>query len=225
MTARTKYLAVLLACLALVASGCGSSSSKDGNGSSTSATGECKYIKSGQPAARKVKFPSSTPTETGSVKVEIGTNFGDVAAVLDAKNAPCAVNSFLSLAKQGYYDKTNCSRVAFNSQGPFAIVQCGDPTGTGAGAPGYRFAEEVTGKETYSAGVIAMAKASTPASTGGQFFIALADTQLGPEYTVLGKLSTQGLKTMRKAGLAALKGKTDGYDGPPATKVELTKVR
>lgn len=217
MTARTKYLAVLLASLALVVSGCGSAA-KD-----KASAGACSYLKDDQPAARKVKLPSSTPTETGTVKVTIGTNFGNVDADLDAKNAPCAVNSFLSLAEQGYYDKTNCSRVSYDTRG-FALLQCGDPTGTGGGAPGYRFKEEVTGKEKYTAGVIAMAKADTPASTGGQFFIILADTQLPPEYTVLGKLSDQGLTVIRKAGMAALKGKTDGYDGPPATKVELTKV-
>lgn len=223
MNPRTKYLAVLLASLALVVSGCGSS----GNASKTSkdsSAGSCKYIRSDPPAARKVTLPPPTPTQTGSVEVTIGTNFGDVAVDLDAKNAPCAVNSFLSLAQQGYYDKTTCNRVAYDSRG-FALLQCGDPTGTGAGAPGYRFAEEVTGKETYGAGVIAMAKQDAPSSTGGQFFIMLDDTELPPQYTVMGRLNDQGLKVIRKAGAAALQGKADGYDGPPATKVELTSVK
>lgn len=223
MTARTKYLAVLLAALALVVSGCGGSGDTKSSSKKPGA-GACTYVASDQAPAREVRLPPATPTETGSVDVSIGTNFGEVTATLDAKNAPCAVNSFKSLAEQGYYDKTNCSRVSYDSRG-FALLQCGDPTGTGAGGPGYTFAEEVTGKETYGAGVIAMAKEDAPATTGSQFFIILADSQLPPEYTVLGKLSDQGLKVMRKAGQAALRGKTDGYDGTPATKVEVTSVK
>ena len=224
MTARTKYLVVLLASLALVASGCGSKDkgTDDGNGDAA-AGAECTYVDSGSEPARKVTKPPSSPAEHGPVDVTMETNFGKAPMTLDAKKAPCAVNSFLSLSEQGYYDKTDCSRVAFDSRG-FAILQCGDPTGTGGGDPGYRFAEEVDGTEKYTSGVVAMAKGSQPATTGGQFFVVLGDTQLGPEYTIFGKLSDQGLQVFRKAGTAALKGKKDGYDGPPATKVTITKV-
>jgi peptidyl-prolyl cis-trans isomerase B (cyclophilin B) len=224
VTARIRILAVLLACLSLVATGCGD---KGAGGktvkNSTAASGPCKYLDSGQPAARKVSKPPAEPAATGQVKVTIKTNFGDAALTLDAGNAPCAVNSFLSLSRQHYYDKTSCTRVSYDSRG-FAILQCGDPSGTGAGDPGYRYAEEVTGKEKYRSGMVAMAKETAPATSGSQFFVMLGDTQLPPQYTVLGQLSATGLAVFRKAGQAALAGKTDGYDGPPATKVEITGV-
>ncbi len=224
MTARTKYLAVLIAALALVASGCGGSGDTKSKSPKKPAAAACTYIAGDQAPARKVKLPPATPTETGSVDVSIGTNFGDMTATLDAKNAPCAVNAFLSLAKQGYYDKTTCHRVSVDSRG-FHILQCGDPTATGTGDPGYRYAEEVTGKETYGAGTLAMAKTQQPSSTGAQFFVVFGATQLPPEYTVLGKLTAEGLKVAQKATAAALKGKPDPYDGAPATKVDLTTVR
>jgi peptidyl-prolyl cis-trans isomerase B (cyclophilin B) len=230
-----KYLAVLLACLALVASGCGSTKDTGGSAkaksSATSSTspsassGACDYIASGQKPARKVKLPPANPTRKGSVKVTIGTNFGNMTAVLDAKNAPCAVNAFLSLAKQGYYDKTTCHRVSVNTSPPFHILQCGDPTATGSGDPGYRYAEELTGSETYGAGTLAMAKTQAPDTTGAQFFVDFGNTQLPPQYTVLGKLTPAGLKVAKVATAAALKGKPASYDGAPTTKVDLTRVR
>ncbi|MGI9156251.1 MAG: peptidylprolyl isomerase [Marmoricola sp.] len=243
MTAPTKHLAVLIACLALVASGCGAArdtnasgqDSSSGSASSTpssspstsvsaDASGACQYMPTGQQAARKVKLPAATPTEKGPVSVSIGTNFGNLTATLDGKTAPCAVNAFLSLAKQGYYDKTTCHRIAVDSRG-FHILQCGDPTATGAGGPGYQYAEEVTGNETYGAGTLAMAKTQAPSTTGAQFFVDFGPTQLPPQYTVLGKLTPAGLKVAKKAAAAALTGKPDPYDGAPSKKVELTKVR
>jgi peptidyl-prolyl cis-trans isomerase B (cyclophilin B) len=249
VTFRTAALAVLTAALAVAVSGCGSASSSDAGGSSsssksasasasassspaasdsasatpTAAPGACTWNDSGQPAARKVDKPGTKPL-TGKVKVTIGTNFGKSVAVLDAASAPCATTSFASLAKQGYYDKTTCTRVAYTS-GKVAILQCGDPSGTQSGGPGYQFAEEVTGKEVYGPGVIAMANSGQPGSTGGQFFVCLDTSQYPPDYTIIGKLTDAGLAVWRKAATAALKGQSDGYDGKPATPVNLTKVR
>ena len=64
----------------------------------------------------------------------IKTNFGDMPATLDGKQAPCAVNSFLSLSKQGYYDKTNCHRITSDKRG-FHVLQCGDPTAPAPATP------------------------------------------------------------------------------------------
>ena len=76
------------------------------------------------------------------------------------------------------------------------MLQCGDPTATGAGGPGYRFNDELTGTETYPAGTVAMAN-SGPNTNGSQFFLVFGDTQLSPDYTVFG--------TIDAAGIAALK--------------------
>ncbi len=228
MTARTKYLAVLLAALALVASGCGEKGASDAPAKSTpskasTAAGACKYPDSGQSPARKVDKPPASPVADGPVDVTIKTNFGDMTATLDAKNAPCAVNAFLSLAKQGYYDKTDCHRVTSASQG-FHVLQCGDPTGSGSGDPGYRYAQELTGAEDYKVGSLALANTGQPDSSGAQFFIDYDATTLQPAYTQFGQLSPAGLKVAQKAAKAATKGVPDGYDGAPKTKVTITGV-
>ena len=228
MTARTKYLTVLLAFLALVASGCGDKGTPETKSTPTKAassadSGACEYLDSGQQPAKKVQKPPSTPVADGPVDVTIKTNFGAMTATLDGKNAPCAVNSFLSLAKQGYYDKTDCHRITSDKRG-FHVLQCGDPTGTGSGDPGYRYAEELTGKEDYKVGSLALANTGQPTSSGAQFFINYDATTLPPNYTQFGQLSPQGLKVAQKAAKAATKGKPDGYDGKPATKVTITGV-
>lgn len=228
MTARTKYLAVLLAALALVASGCGdkgakSAPAKPSPSESATADAACQYLPSGQQPAKKVDKPPATPVADGPVKVTIKTNFGDMTATLDGKNAPCAVNSFLSLAKQGYYDKTDCHRITSDKRG-FHVLQCGDPTGTGRGDPGYRYAEELTGAENYKVGSLALANTGQPTSSGAQFFIDYDTTSLPPNYTQFGQLTPAGLKVAQKAAKAGVKGKPDGYDGKPATKVTITGV-
>lgn len=230
----TVMLSAMSAVVVLAVSGCGSSSSDSADGSAggtasssaSAAAGECAYPDDQlvPQAAKKVDKPPTKPAYSGKVDVTITTNQGKIPFVFDADNAPCAVNSVLSLAKQNFYDNSPCSRVAYQSAG-FAILQCGDPTGTGAGGPGYVFMEEVTGEETYGAGVIALAKRQDAASTGGQFFIMFGDTQLPAQYTVLGKVANaKGMAVITKASKVALKGKQDGYDGKPAGPVVVKSI-
>jgi len=109
---------------------------------------------------------------------------GPIVMTFDRANAPCTVNSFVSLAQQKYFDATTCHRLV-----PGFVLQCGDPTAAGTGGPGYRYNDELTGKETYPRGTVAMANAG-PNTNGSQFFIVLADgTGLKPQYTVLGKVA------------------------------------
>ena len=86
---------------------------------------------------------------TGTVKYVLAMTTGKVTITMDRAKAPCTVNSFVSLAEQGYFDKTKCHRLA--DSGIF-VLQCGDPTGTGSGGPGYQFANETDGTETYTRG-------------------------------------------------------------------------
>jgi peptidyl-prolyl cis-trans isomerase B (cyclophilin B) len=143
---------------------------------------------------------------------------------LNRAAAPCAVNSFVSLASQGFFDSTACHRLG-DVPGNFQMLQCGDPTGTGAGSPGYRFAEELTGKETYPAGTLAMARTSQPSSQGSQFFLVYGDTTLKPDYTVFGTIDAAGLKEL--AALAAQG--TDNSEGMGVGKslapAEITSVK
>ena len=147
----------------------------------------CEYAATGQ-AARPVNPPPTTavPT-TGSVKYVLEMTAGKVTITLDRAKAPCTVNSFVSLAEQGYFDKTKCHRLA--DSGIF-VLQCGDPTGTGSGGPGYQFANETDGTETYTRGVVAMANAGSD-TNGSQFFMVWDDsTRLDqtPDYTIFGRL-------------------------------------
>ena len=82
--------------------------------------------------AKKVDPPPAEPAETGKVDVTLDTNVGAINATLDAGTTPCTVNSFLSLAKQGYFDETTCHRLT--TQGIY-VLQCGDPTAPAWAAP------------------------------------------------------------------------------------------
>ena len=178
---RTRLLALPAAALMTLAlSACGS----DEEAPAAEPSG-CQYVETGD-AAKPADLPPSDPQDPESLT--IATNRGDIAVTLDAANAPCAVNSFASLAEQGYFDDTVCHRVV-----PGFVLQCGDPTATGTGGPGYSFADEVTGAETYPAGTLAMAN-SGPDTNGSQFFIVLEGAQLDPLYTVFGTVDEAGLQ-------------------------------
>jgi peptidyl-prolyl cis-trans isomerase B (cyclophilin B) len=125
--------------------------------------------------------------------VNISTNRGDIKATLSGDTAPCAVNSFLSLARQGYFDDTRCHRL--HTQDYF-VLQCGDPTGTGSGGPGYLFDDELSGQETYHAGTLAMANGG-PNSNGSQFFVVFKESGFPPAYTVLGRVNAAGLQLVQ----------------------------
>jgi peptidyl-prolyl cis-trans isomerase B (cyclophilin B) len=181
-------------------------------------TGACSYPTSGT-AAKDVTPPTDLhPATTGTVDATLALNSGDVTLQLDRAAAPCTVNSFVSLAGQHYFDGTTCHRLT--SSASLKVLQCGDPTGTGTGGPGYSFADELTGSETYGEGTLAMANAG-PDTNGSQFFLVYGDSTLPPDYTVFGKV-TGGLDVVKKI---ADTGTTDGgQDGAPKNPVTIEKV-
>jgi peptidyl-prolyl cis-trans isomerase B (cyclophilin B) len=181
------------------------------------ASGACTYTEGGQAAVEGIEPPPADPARSGKVPVVVETSVGELQLELDAKAAPCTVNSFVSLAEQGYYDDTSCHRMT--TSGIF-VLQCGDPTGTGAGGPGYQYDDELTGSETYPAGTLAMANAG-PNTNGSQFFVVYADTPLPPSYTVFG---TADKATVRSIEKVAAKGTTPEGDGAPKTPVDITSV-
>jgi peptidyl-prolyl cis-trans isomerase B (cyclophilin B) len=177
----------------------------------------CGYTSDGQPA-KDVDLPPEDATVSGDVPVVVESSAGDIAATLDADATPCTVNSFVSLADQGYFDGTTCHRLT--TQGIY-VLQCGDPTASGAGGPGYSFEDELSGKETYEAGTLAMANAG-PDTNGSQFFIVYEDSQLPPSYAVFGHVDDAGLKVVRE--IAEKGTKTGAPDGPPKEPVEIDSV-
>ena len=174
----------------------------------------CQYLPAGE-SAKKADPPADTAAYTGTVDVSVETNKGDIGLTLDAASAPCTVNSFTSLTSQGYYDDTPCHRL---TAGGLSVLQCGDPSGSGSGGPGYSYADELSGGETYPAGTLAMAN-SGPNTNGSQFFMVYSDSQLPPSYTVFGQLSPEGLAVVEKVGAAG--DRTGAGDGPPKLPVVI----
>jgi cyclophilin family peptidyl-prolyl cis-trans isomerase len=140
---------------------------------------------------RVSKFEKAPPMclEDGKTYTAIVlTNKGEFSIILDAVKAPIATNNFVTLARYKYFDDTRCHRAITDF-----VVQCGDPTATGTGGPGYSFADELPAKGEYKIGSIAMAN-SGPNTNGSQFFIITGEngTTLNPDYTLFGQV-TEGL--------------------------------
>ncbi len=199
-------------------------SAASGSPSASAAAGECLYTKDpAGKAAKKVDFPPAKPSATKPVKLTITTNFGAVPITLTPKTGPCAVNSFLSLTKQKYFDNTPCHRIAVNKG--FQMLQCGDPTGTGTGGPGYVFNQQTSPELTYPAGTIAMANTGQPNSEGSQFFLVFGDTQLSPDYTVFGTIAKPGIEVLKKIAKNGIKNAMAAGGGNPKKPVTITSVK
>jgi len=186
---------------------------------STAPKTPCTYPKSGK-AEKQAKAPTNlSPANTATVNADLTLNGQKVELALDRAAAPCTVNSFLSLASQGFYNSTPCSRLTGNSA--LYILQCGDPTGVGNGGPGYTFADELSKTKTYPKGTLAMAN-SGPDTNGSQFFITYKDSQLSPAYTVFGKVSDAGLAVIADIAAKGIKG--NSQDGAPVAEAKINSV-
>ena len=130
-------------------------------------------------------------------RATVTTNCGDIVMELDGTKAPQTVASFLFLAQEDYWDDSACHRLV--TSGIF-VLQCGDPTGTGSGDPGYGYGVENAPQDgIYPRGTLAMARTSDPETNGGQFFIVYDETQLPDPngYTIFGEV-TEGMDIVDK---------------------------
>lgn len=219
MTRRILVLPALLLLMPL--SACGEETdpaTPDSGGTAESRSDECEYVVTG-PGVKK-NDPTLTDNDAPESMV-ISTNRGDLTVTLKTDTAPCASKSFASLARQGYFDDTECHRLTTSG---IYVLQCGDPTGTGTGGPGYTFADELSGDETYPAGTLAMANAG-PDTNGSQFFVVYDDTGLPPSYTVFGTVDETGLAAVRKVAEAGTDDANGPGDGHPTQKVVIESVR
>lgn len=147
------------------------------------------------PAERNGAFSTPPPMTIDPKKTytaTIATEVGDIVIRLFADKAPKTVNSFVFLARQGFYDGTTFHRVleGFMAQG-------GDPTGTGTGGPGYEFENENPDAQFDRAGLLAMANRGRN-TNGSQFFITFGPVQLsGADYTIFGEV-VQGIDVLAK---------------------------
>ncbi|HEX3287009.1 MAG TPA: peptidylprolyl isomerase [Mycobacterium sp.] len=193
----------------------------------------CQYPASTEPASKPNNPPRTgkVPTDPAQVSVSMTTNQGNIGIQLDNAKSPCTVNSFASLAQQNWFNGTACHRLTTSPE--LSVLQCGDPTGSGSGGPGYQFANEYPTNQyqpddpqlqnpvTYPRGTLAMANAG-PGTNGSQFFLVYKDSQLPPNYTAFGKIDETGLATLDKIAAAGVAG--GGQDGKPALDVQVKSI-
>jgi peptidyl-prolyl cis-trans isomerase B (cyclophilin B) len=178
----------------------------------------CSYLPSGT-AARNVGRPPAKPDDKASYQATIHTNRGDVVIDLLNSKATCTVNSFVYLAAKKYFNNTHCHRLT--TIDPY-VLQCGDPTGTGSGGPGYKFANENLAGAKYTQGTVAMAN-SGPNTNGSQFFIVYKNSTLAPSYTPFGEV-VKGLGIVQNVAKAGSDNANTAGDGHPKEKVVIESV-
>ena len=198
------------------------SPSASASNASAKTAGACGYTQ-GTAASKDVGIPpdpATTPTTNETLAVT--TNLGALTFSLDGAAAPCNVQSIAYLASKGYFDNTTCHRLV--DSGIF-VLQCGDPTATGSGGPGYSVKDEnLTAADYSQVGTIAMANSGAN-TNGSQFFIIYKDSSAGLQkaYTVIGKV-TAGMDIVQKVAAAGDDGANGTGDGKPKLPITLTKV-
>ena len=174
---------------------------------------QCEFIPTPDlPAAKPVHPPRPAAATRGTATVYLQTNYGPVVIYLDRGNASCAVHNFTHLVRSLFYNATQCFRLTNSTR--LGVLQCGDIYRAEEGGPGYRFADEVTGAETYPRGTVAMGNQG-PGTNGSEFFIVHSFANIAPNYSVLGHV-THGMETLDRivaAGIAD--GATDGLPKHP----------
>ncbi|MCP2287883.1 peptidylprolyl isomerase [Nocardia amikacinitolerans] len=200
---------------------------------------DCTYRDGAKPADKPVQKPSKAegiPTTGGDAKVSVSmdTNQGPIGLTLNNAESPCTVNSFVSLASQNYFDGTDCHRMTADET--LKVLQCGDPTGTGMGGPGYEFDNEYPTDQyaegdpssqvpiDYKRGTLAMANAG-PGTNGSQFFIVYGDSQLPPQYTIFGTVDENSMATLDKIAQIGQDNSTGPGDGKPNAPVTIQSVQ
>ncbi|WP_228001580.1 peptidylprolyl isomerase [Nocardia australiensis] len=203
------------------------------------ATVNCEYTDSQRPADKPVNKPRTEGIKTdgadASLSMSMETSQGPIGLSLNNAESPCTVNSFASLASQGYFDDTSCHRMTAGEG--LKVLQCGDPTGTGMGGPGYQFGNEYPTDQyapgdpaaesqpvAYKRGVLAMANAG-PGTNGSQFFVVYGDSELPPQYTIFGTVDKDGLETVDKIAKGGQDNANGPGDGKPTLPVTVTSMR
>ncbi|MET8247982.1 peptidylprolyl isomerase [Streptomyces sp. NPDC005202] len=169
------------------------------------------------------KEPAMTIDTSAAYTMKLATTCGEIDVALKTSAAPHTVNSFNFLAGKGFFDHTKCHRLT--TEGIY-VLQCGDPTGTGSGGPGYTIPDENLKDKSlkgnvYPAGTVAMANTGQKHTGGSQFFLVYQNSQLPPNYTPFGTVSEAGMKVLKKIAAAGAQpaDPTTGNTAPNATVV------
>jgi cyclophilin family peptidyl-prolyl cis-trans isomerase len=232
---------MVIAVVAVIAVGCGQDAVTTGSatvaGAASSATTPAQTGAAPESTATAVAAGANEGTSTTvskpkqwsqppSMQLEAGkdygatlhTSMGDIVVDLDEQGAPKTVNNFVFLAEQGFYTNVPFHRVIKGF-----MIQTGDPTGTGAGGPGYRFADEPITKN-YTQGTLAMANAG-PNTNGSQFFICQVDNtnKLQKNYTIFGNV-VSGQDVVDAIANAPVKASRQGEMSSPVDPITLLSV-
>lgn len=206
-------LPVLALVLLTVAAGCGKSQSSTPSASDSAA--------SASPASW-TEEPKMTIDKAKTYQAVFETSKGSFTVDLFAKDAPITVNNFVFLANQHFYDGVTFHRILETY-----MIQTGDPTGTGAGGPGYTIEDELNNGHSYEPGILAMANTGDPHTGGSQFFICTGDDSKGlnqPEYakySIFGKVS-DGMDAVKAIAATPV---TTGASGEPSRPTETVTIK
>ncbi len=173
----------------------------------------------------QLTLPDKKPFEGKTYVATMTTNCGDITMELDGAKAPQAVASFVQLAQKGYWINSPCHRLVTSG---FFVLQCGDPTGSGQGDPGYGFGVENAPKDQkYPRGTLAMARTNDPVKgNGGQFFLVYKESSLpDPDgYSIFGTI-TGGMDIVDKIAKAGVGQAADNpSDGVPAAPISILRM-
>ena len=167
--------------------------------------------------------PDPALAEGRAWDVVLETSAGRLELELDGAAAPQAVANFVTLAQDGYFDDTQCHRLTVEG---IYVLQCGDPTATGTGGPGYTWGpiENAPADNVYPAGTVAMARVGGDGqSMGSQFFLVYADSTIPADpaggYTVFGRI-TGGMDVLGQVAAGGI-----DPDSAPRPAVEVTIER
>jgi cyclophilin family peptidyl-prolyl cis-trans isomerase len=226
-------IVMVLAC-ALLAAACGSDGDSSGTSdtSAKSAGGSTGSSKTGSGSDGPCSKVTDSPKQwdapppmaikaSDSITAQLVTSEGNIDVELMPKDAPNAVNNFVFLAREGFYTCVPFHRVIKDF-----MVQTGDPTGTGAGGPGYNISDDKVTKP-YDRGVLAMANTGAPNSGGSQFFIVHGTTvnsTLGPTYALFGKV-TNGLDVLDAIATTEVAPSDSGEMSDPVEDIWLESVK
>jgi peptidyl-prolyl cis-trans isomerase B (cyclophilin B) len=169
---------------ALFAAGCGGGEDE----ATSQAHSGCTAVEPQEPRDAQARQPPSAELDPELAHTAVvRTNCGEFTITLAPRRSPQATASFAALAEDGYFDGTVFHRIV-----PGFVIQGGDPTGSGAGGPGYTTVDPPAKTTTYPNGTVAMAKteAEPRGAAGSQFFIVVSDeVSLPPDYAVIGEVT------------------------------------
>jgi peptidyl-prolyl cis-trans isomerase B (cyclophilin B) len=203
--------------LAFAVAGCGGDDDDDGSTATGNGdtSGECESVEAPEPREAEMREAPTEPLADGTYALVVATSCGSFTLTLDLESAPNTSASLVALAEDGFYDDTTFHRVV-----PDFVIQGGDPTGSGAGGPGYQTVDEPASDARYVRGVVAMAKSPIDprGAAGSQFFVVTGeDVGLPPDYAIVGEV-TEGMEAVDRISALGV------GDGPPSQPVVIETV-